>query len=107
MNVILRHKAASAGGIAFLLVVIAVFAATALSSGGALSDSSSCSQWGAASPSQQAAYSRLYDREYVAAPSQAGDVGSIESAITQDCTKAAYLGESDDVSVIAAVKHQY
>jgi hypothetical protein len=93
--------------LALLLIVIAVFAVPAVSSGGSLSDSSSCSQWGAATPTQQAAYARLYEREHEAGLSGAVSATNIASAITQACTHAAYLGESDDVSVIAGINHQF
>ena len=107
MTILRRHKAGSAGGFALLLIVIAVFAASAVSSGGSLGDSSSCSQWGAATPAQQAAYARLYEHEHDAGLSGAVSATNIESAISQACTHAAYLGESDDVSVIAALNHQF
>jgi hypothetical protein len=108
-TVILRHKVASIGGIALLFVLVAVMAATVLlsSSGGALSDSSSCSEWSAASQAQQNAYSHLYVNEYGALLSRGLDAVSIESAINRDCTHAAYLGESDELSVFAAIRHHY
>jgi hypothetical protein len=108
-TVILRHKAAVAGGIALLFVLVAVMAATAVSSssGGALGDSSSCSEWASASQAQQNAYSHLYVNEYGALRSGARDVDSVESAVDKACIQAAYLGEADDVSVVAAIKHQY
>jgi len=108
-TVISRHKGPFAGAIAFLFVLVAVTVAPAFlgSSGGALSDSTSCSEWSSASQAQQSTYSHLYLNEYGALPSGARDVNSIKSAINNACIQAAYLGEADDVSVVAAIKHQY
>ncbi len=106
--VILRHKAASIGAAAILFIVLSVLASAVLPGGaGALSDSNSCSDWASASQSQQNAYSQLYLNEHGALPSGAGDVSGVRSAINTDCIKAAYLGEGDDVTIIAAVEHAY
>jgi len=104
-----RHKGASAGAIALLFVLVAVTVAPAFlsSTGGALRDSASCSEWSSASQAQQNTYSHLYLNEYGALPSGARDANSIKSAINNACIHAAYLGEADDVSVVAAIKHQY
>jgi hypothetical protein len=108
-TVMSRHKGASAGAIALLFVLVAVTVSPAFlsSSGGALGDSTSCSGWGSASQAQQTAYSHLYLNEYGALPSGARDPNSIKSAVSNACIHAAYLGEADDVSVVAAIKHQY
>jgi hypothetical protein len=108
-TLILRHKVAFIGGIALLFALVAVMAATVLlsSSREALSDSSSCSEWSSASQAQQNAYSHLYVDEYGALLSRGLDVISIESAINRDCTRAAYLGESDELSLYAAIRHRY
>ena len=108
-TVMSRHKGASAGAIALLFVLVAVTVSPAFlsSSGGALSDSTSCSGWGSASQAQQTAYSHLYLNEYGALPSGARDPNSIKSAVSNACIHAANLGEADDVSVVAAIKHQY
>lgn len=104
-----RHKRATAGAIALLIVLVAVTVVPALlsSSAGALSDSTSCSGWGSASQAQQTAYSHLYLDEYRVLASGASDPASVKSAVSTACIQAAYLGEADDVSVVAAVKHQY
>jgi hypothetical protein len=105
---VLRHKAASAGAAAVLLIVLSVLVPAVLPGGaGALSDSASCSDWASASQSQQNAYSQRYLNEHGALPSGAGDVTGVRSAINNDCIKAAYLGESDDVTIIAAIEHAY
>ena len=108
-SVMARHKGASAVAIAVvvLLVAFSVAAAVSSSSTAALSDSTSCSQWVASRPDQQSAYARLYSKEHGAVPGGARSTDGIKSAITSNCTQAAYLGESDDVTVIAAVNHDF
>ncbi len=108
--VILAHKRASAAVLTLLLVVVAVTAAPALSSSssaGPLSDATSCSQWSSASQAQRDAYSRLYVNEHASLLSRAPAPSAIKSAVAGGCTRAAYLGESDDITVISAIKGQY
>lgn len=107
--VISRRKRASAGAIALLLVLVAVTVAPAFlsSSGGALSDSTSCSEWSSASQAQQNTYSDLFGSEHGVLLSAGRDANSIRSAINNACIQAAYLGEADDVSVVGAIKHEY
>jgi hypothetical protein len=104
--IILRHKRATAGVFALVLVLIGVMAAAALPSAkaGALADSSSCSAWTAAGAAQQSAYAHLYISEHV---SSALAPGNVKSAIDSDCNHAAYLGEADDISILAALNHAY
>ena len=70
-----------------------------------LSDSSTCPAWGSASQNQRSAYARLYIAEY---PSGAArDQDTTEADLTSACTHAAYLGEADDVSLVAAMNHAF
>lgn len=104
--IILRHKRATAGAIALVVVLLGVMAAAALPSAkaGPLADSSSCSAWTSASAAQQTAYAHLYISEHVSA---APAPGSVESAINSACNHAAYLGEADEVSIVAALNHAF
>jgi type II secretory pathway pseudopilin PulG len=104
-----RHKAASAVVIAVVLLLVAFTAAAAVSSSSnaALSDATSCTQWASASAAQQSTYAQLYFAEHGGLASGANDPTSIRSAINSACSQAAYLGESDDVSVLAAVRHNF
>ncbi len=108
-SAIAAHKRATAGVVAVLVVAVALpFVPPFLGPRGvAHRDSTSCSQWSSASQAQQTAYSHLYFSEHVADPSGASDAGSITTAITDACIQAAYLGEADDMSVLAAIEHQY
>ncbi len=84
-------------------VAMAVFSSNA--SAGALMGSSTCTQWSSANHALQSAYSR----RYIGAHAENGflSVSTVTSAIDRDCVTAAYLGESDDVSVAGAIKHAY
>ncbi len=105
-TIILRHRRATAAAIVVVVVLIGVMAAAALPSAkaGALADSSSCSQWTSATAAQQSAYAHLYITEHV---SSALSAGNVESAINTDCNHAAYLGEADDISIVAALNHAF
>ncbi len=95
-------------GRAVLAAVILTVAMTVFSSGasaGALTRSSTCTQWSSANHAQQSAYSRRYIGEH--AESGFLSVSNVTSAIDRDCLTAAYLGESDDVSVAGAIKHAH
>ncbi len=107
--VILAHKRGSAAVIAILVVfcVLTIVTAVSGSSAGPLADSATCSQWAAASTGQRAAYSRLYLNENPTLPDTTPEAGAVTSAINKACVEAAYLGEVDDVSVLAAIRHNF
>jgi len=100
-----QHKRETAAVIVVVVLLVAFTAASALSSSraSALSDASTCSEWASAGQSQQAAYARLYVTEYRSSRS----TGSVESALSSACTHAAYLGEADDISLVAAMNHAF
>lgn len=108
-TIVRRHKAATAGAIAVVLVLIGVMVAAALPSAkaGALSDSSTCSAWSSATSAQQTAYARLYITQHGSSVSGGLGTRDVESTITGDCNHAAYLGEADDVSIVAALNHAF
>ncbi len=104
-----RHKGASAVAIVVVVLLVAFTVAAAItgSSNAALSDSTSCSQWVSSRQAQQNAYAQPYLKEHGAPSSGVRSADGVRSTITSTCTQAAYLGESDDVSVVAAIKHDY
>lgn len=108
-GVIVRYKGASAvvAVVVLLLVAFTAAAAVSSSSNAALSDSTSCSQWASATGSQQNTYAQLYFAEHGGLPNAANDPTGIRSAINSACAEAAYLGESDDVSVLAASRQNF
>jgi hypothetical protein len=108
-TIVRRHKAATAGAIVVVLVLIGAMVAAALPSAkaGALSDSSTCSAWSAATQAQQSAYAHLYVTEHASSVSGGLAAANVESTINGDCNHAAYLGEADDISIIAALNHAF
>jgi hypothetical protein len=105
----LRHKRVAAGSIALVLALIAVTIVTTVSSPRRekLSDSASCTQWAAGAPAQKIAYSHLYINEYGRFPNTAHYAAVVKVAINKACTQASYLGEADDVSVLASLRHAF
>jgi hypothetical protein len=109
MSLIRAHRRASAGAIVFVLLVVAVTIVTTVSSPtrAPLSDSASCSQWAAATPAQKIAYSHVYINEYGAFANTNRNADAVEAAIDKSCVRAAYLGEADDISVLASLRHAF
>ncbi len=104
-----RHKAAVAIAAAIVLVLVGLTAVTAVSgsSSAALTDSTSCSEWTSAPAAQQSAYAQLYVNEHGVPASGTLDAGTVEAEINGGCSRAAYLGEADEITVAAAIKHQF
>ncbi len=105
----LAHKRVAAASIVVVLAVIAVTLVTTVSSPTRqpLSDSASCTQWAAGTPAQKSAYSHLYINEYGRSPNTARNAASVETAINKACTTASYLGQADDISVLASLRHAF
>lgn len=107
-RLLLRHRALSLG----LLAVVAIFAAVVVPEmvgAGSLkvTDSTSCSTWGAANQIQQEAYARLYVREHGPLRNGSSSPAGIEDAINSGCTAAFGYDEADSVDVVQAIKGQY
>jgi hypothetical protein len=106
---ILAHKRAAAVVVAIVLFAIAITVVPALagSNSGALNDATTCSQWAAASAGQKSAYAQRYLDEYGSFSGAGRNLNAVQNTITQRCVRAAYLGEADDVSVLAAVRRDF
>ncbi|MGO9821314.1 MAG: hypothetical protein ACLPTJ_11770 [Solirubrobacteraceae bacterium] len=106
---IAEHKRATAAivGVFLLMIAITVVPALAGSSSSSISDSATCSQWAAAPSSQQTAYGHLYLKEYHPAPNTDSNAAEVAQTISKACVQAAYLGEADDLSVLAAFRHDF
>jgi hypothetical protein len=109
MALLRRHPRACAASIALVVVLVAVTLLTTVSSPHRqpLSDSASCSQWAAATPSQQTVYSHVYIDEYGRFANTAGHAATVRAAIDKACTRASYLGEADDITVLASLRHAF
>lgn len=98
---------------ASLLVVAAAVAVTILTTTvgnprpQALANSASCSQWAAATRSEQLAYSHLYIDEYGRFADTARRADEVRAQIGRACTHASYLGEADDITILAAERHSF
>jgi hypothetical protein len=103
------HKRVAAASIVIVLALVVVTIVTTVwsSSRQPLSDSASCTQWAAGTPAQKLAYSHLYINEYGRSPNTALYAAALEAAINKACIKASYLGEADDASVLASLRHAF
>jgi hypothetical protein len=108
-SLVLRHKRVAAVSIVIVLGAVAATLITTVSSPSRqpLSDSASCTQWAAASPGQKIDYAHLYINEYGRFANTAGNAASVEKAIDRQCTKASYLGEADDMSILGSLRNAF
>lgn len=108
-RVALAHKWVAAGSIAIVLIFVAVTVVPTLSSPARqpITDSATCSQWASATPAQKLGYSHLYINEYGRVPNTVQSARAVETMISTACTQASYLGEADDISVLASIRHAF
>jgi hypothetical protein len=108
-SLVRRHQRTAAAGLAVVVVLVAITIFTTISNPHrqALGNSASCSQWSAATPAQQIAYSHTYINEFGAFANTAANAAAVKARIDRACTKASYLGEADDISVIGALKKAF
>lgn len=108
-EVVARHRRISALVIATVTLLVALTAVSAVSkpSRAPLTDASTCSTWTSADRRQQTAYAERYIQEYPASRIAGLGQAGVQSLISRDCRRAAYLAESDDISVVAALAHAF
>lgn len=107
-TLISRHKRASTGVLALLVVMVALLVAGVVGArAGAVSDSTTCSEWGSANQNQQQAYASLYVREHGALRGGASNAASVEAAINKGCMQAFASDVDDSVNVYQAINNQY
>jgi hypothetical protein len=103
-GLIARHRAEALGLAAVIAVMVALTLAAFLDSkGGAISDATTCSQWGSANQNQQVAYARLYVREH--GPLRGGETSptSVIAAINDGCSQAYTDDVADTATVVQAI----
>ena len=102
-----RHRLAALGLAAVTVVMLAIILLTVFGSkAGAVSDATTCSQWGSANQDQQVAFARLYVREHGAL--RGGTTpATVIAAINNGCTKAYGEDVSDTVSVVQAISGNF
>jgi hypothetical protein len=100
-----RHKALGIGALALLVLLVAFTVVGVLASGPvAVSDSTTCTEWGSANYNQQRAYALRYLREHGSLPGGARDPASVVAAIGNGCTQAYANDVEDSVTLVQAVK---
>ena len=105
----LAHKRASAASI---VVVLALIVATVLTTvanpaRAPLTDASTCSAWAAGTGAQKIAYALVYIGEYGGGPDTRRTAQTVVTTIDNECVRASYLGEADDVSILASLRHAF
>ncbi|HEY2437421.1 MAG TPA: hypothetical protein VGH93_09575 [Solirubrobacteraceae bacterium] len=103
------HKQASLGAAALIAVLVAMVVVPALGAkGGAVGDTTSCTQWGSANVDQQDAYARLYIREHgPVSPRWGQPPASVINAINAGCAQAFGENVSDSASVVQAISRTF
>ncbi len=99
-----RHKLAALGVGAVIAVLLAmILVAVFGSKAGAVSDVTTCSQWGSSNQNQQTAYARLYVSEHGALRGGVVSPAGVIAAINQGCIRAYGEDVSDTVTVVQAI----
>jgi hypothetical protein len=99
-----RHKRAAWAVAAFVALMVAMALVTLLGSrGGAVSDATTCTQWGSATQDQQTAYARLYVREHGALRNGETAPASVIAAVNNGCSLAFTNDVSDTMTVVQAI----
>ena len=108
-GLIAGHKQATLGAVVVLALVVAMVVIPALGAkGGAVSDSTTCTQWGSANVDRQDAYARLYIQEHGPVASRWGEPpNSVINAINAGCTQAFGENVSDSATVVQAVSRTF
>lgn len=103
------HRAIALAVLAVLVVMVAMILVAALGAkGGAVSDATTCTQWGAANVDQQRAYARLYVDEHGPVSPRWGPAPTgVINAINAGCTQAFGENVSDAVTVVQAISRSF
>ncbi len=90
-------------------VMVAMIALAVLGSkAGAVTDATTCSQWGSANQNRQTTYARLYVRERGPVSARWGPAPTgVLNAINAGCTQAFGEGVSDSVTVVQAISRNF
>lgn len=101
-----RHKLATLGLAAVCAVMVAMIALAAIGPrAGAVTDSTSCTQWGSANQTRQSAYARRYISEHGGAAGTSP--GGVITAINNGCMKAYSEDVADSVTVAQAISGNF
>jgi hypothetical protein len=108
-GLIAAHKAASLFIAALCAVTVAIFVVIALGpKGGAVTDSTTCAQWGSTNVNGQDAYARLYVREHGSVSPRWGPPPTgVINAINAGCYQAFGEDVSDTATVVQAISRSF
>jgi hypothetical protein len=107
-SLLARHRGVAVGLAALILLLVATILLSVMGSkAGAVSDSTSCTQWGTANQARQAAYAKLYVKEH--GPLRGGGRSSAQiiAAINSGCARAYGDDVSDSVTVTQAISGHF
>jgi len=106
-GLIAAHKRFALGALAFCAVLVATIVIAALGpKAGAVSDATTCSQWGSANWNQQTAYARRYVQEHGGIAGQTSPMAII-TAINDGCMQAFGEDVDDTTSVVQAISGNF
>jgi hypothetical protein len=107
-GLIAAHKLASLAVAATAAVVVAMFLAAALGpTGGAITDTTSCTQWGSSDQNLQTAYAQRYLREPGALAAAGRSPATVIAAINNGCMQAFGEDVADTTSVVQAISGNF
>jgi hypothetical protein len=107
-GLVAAHKLATLAGVAVCAALVAMIAVAALGpKGGAVTDATSCSQWGSANQDRQSAYARRYIKEHGVLAAAGTAPASVITAINNGCMKAFSEDVSDSVNVVQAISGNF
>lgn len=107
-GLIARHRLAAFGAAAIIAAMLAVILVGLLGpSAGAISDTSTCTQWGAANQDQQVTYAKLYVREHGSLRGGKTSPASVINAINYGCDQAYGDDVSDTATVVQAISGNF
>lgn len=90
-----------------VIIVVMLLVAVLGPKAGAVTDATSCSQWGSTNQTKQAAYARQYVRQHGPLSDGATSVAAVEAAINNGCMAAFASDEEDTVTVLKSIRKQY
>ncbi len=107
-RLLVRHRLAALGAAGVLAVMLAMFLLALLGArAGAVTDATTCSQWGLANQNQQTAYARLYIREHGSVPRAGTSPVAVIAAIDNGCLRAYTDDVADTATVAQAISGTY
>lgn len=107
-GLLVRHKLLALGvGAAVVLMLGMILMAVFGSRAGAVSDSTTCTEWGSANQARQIAYGRLYIKEHGPLRGGSRSPASVIAAINNGCVQAYGDDVSDSVTVVQAIKGNF